>query len=69
MLFPVLFLDSDDLLRLMECHDIESPVFAKERRDQKKTELPRFDLRKYRIEEATAVVIVKIDEDKSVQSI
>ena len=53
----------------MECHDIESPVFAKERRDQKKTELPRFDLRKYRIEEATAVVIVNIDEDKSVQSI
>ena len=52
----------------MECHEIESAVFAKERRVKNKTSLPRFDLKKYRVEEATAVVIVTVGDDRRVQS-
>ena len=51
----------------MECHEIESAVFAKERRVKNKTSLPRFDLKKYRVEEATAVVIVTVGDDRRVQ--
>ena len=52
----------------MECHEIESAVFAKERRVKNQTSLPRFDLKKYRVEEPTAVVIVTVGDDKTVQS-
>ena len=54
----------------MECHEIESEVFSKDRRLG--TAIPKIDLHQYRPAgapgEAAAVVIVKVGEDKTVQS-
>ena len=54
----------------MESHEIESEVFSKDRRLG--TVVPKIDLHQYRPAgapgEAAAVVIVKVGEDKTVQS-
>ena len=54
----------------MECHEIESEVFSKDRRLA--TTIPKIDLHQYRPAgapgEPAAVVIVKVGEDKTVQS-
>ena len=54
----------------MECHEIESEVFSKDRRLG--TQIPQIDLQQYRPAgapgEAAAVVIVKVGDDKTVQS-
>ena len=54
----------------MECHEIESEVFSKDRRLA--TTIPQIDLHQYRPAgapgEPAAVVIVKVGEDKTVQS-
>ena len=57
-------------LERMECHEIESEVFSKDRRLG--TTVPQIDLHQYRPAgapgEAAAVVMVKVGEDKTVQS-
>ena len=57
-------------MKMMECHEIESKVFAKDRRLG--TAIPQIDLHEYRPASApgepAAVVIVKVGDDKTVQS-
>ena len=61
---------STEETEVMECHEIESEVFSKDRRLG--TTIPQIDLHQYRPAgapgEAAAVVILKVGEDKTVQS-